>query len=100
MYERRSERRMKALKAGKILLSEWLSVNCTVRDMSSAGARLELETAVMLPSEFRLHILSADLVIPAAAVWQRRLEAGIRFTGVGVIGKVDDMPEWLELPAA
>jgi hypothetical protein len=84
--DRRQERRLRVLKAGKVLLSDWLSVDCTVRDISSAGARLEFDVPVSLPGEFRLKLVSADLTIPAVCAWQRRLEAGIRFTGVGTVG--------------
>jgi hypothetical protein len=45
-----------------------------------------------LPREFRLHIVSADLTVPATFAWQRRLEAGIRFTGIGMVGEVDNTP--------
>jgi hypothetical protein len=43
-----------------------------------------------LPGEFRLKLISADLTIPAVCAWQRRLEAGIRFTGVGTAGSLGD----------
>jgi hypothetical protein len=93
MRERRRERRHKILKLGKVMLTEWVSVNCIVRDISPGGARLEFEGPVFLPSEFQLCIVSADLTIPAVPAWQRRGEAGIRFTGVGTLGNVDNTPQ-------
>jgi len=99
MRERRRERRQKVLKEGKVLLTAWLSVNCIVRDISPGGARLEFEQPIDLPSEFRLRIVSADLTIPAVAAWQRRGEAGIRFTGVGVAGNVDNTPKRIQAAA-
>lgn len=99
MRERRRERRQKILKEGKVMLTEWVSVNCIVRDISPGGARLEFEGPVYLPSEFRLCIVSADLTIPAIPAWQRRGEAGIRFTGVGMAGDVDNSPRRIS-PAA
>lgn len=92
MDERRSEHRMKVLKQGKIVFADRVTLDCTVRDISSAGARLEFEGPVALPGEFRLCLVSADLTIPATCVWQRRLEAGIRFVGVGTAGPVDSSP--------
>lgn len=68
------------------MFTDWVSVDCIVRDISPGGARLEFLEPVNLPKEFRLYIVSADLTLPAAGVWQRRNEAGIRFTGVGIIG--------------
>ena len=88
MRERRGERRQKVLKEGKVMLTDWVSVNCVVRDISASGARLEFDRPVYLPSEFHLCIVSADLTFPAVPAWQRRSEAGIRFTGVGETGNV------------
>jgi hypothetical protein len=92
MRNRRQERRHKVLKAGKVMLTEWVSLNCTVRDISPGGARLEFDGPVFLPSAFHLCIISADLSIPAVPVWQKRGEAGIRFTGVGTVGNVNNTP--------
>ena len=93
MYERRRERRLKVLKAGKIVLSDLVAFDCTIRDISPGGAHLEFDTPISLPAEFNLRIVSADLLIPAATAWQRRLEAGVRFTGVGVIGPIGELVE-------
>ena len=49
-----------------MLLSERVSIDCLVRDISSGGARLEFLAPVNLPREFRLRIVSADLTVPAA----------------------------------
>lgn len=89
MRERRRERRHKVLKEGKIMLSDWASVSCVVRDISASGARLEFEGPVHLPSAFHLCIVSADLKIPAVLAWQQQNEAGVRFTGVGAAGNVE-----------
>ena len=85
MSDRRSERRLKVLKEGKVLLDDYVSVNCSIRDITPGGARLEFEGPVCLPSAFRLRMVSADVTIPATVIWQRRLEAGIRFIGVAVV---------------
>lgn len=89
MRDRRRERRHRVLKEGKVMLTDWVSVNCVVRDISPGGARLEFEGPVYLPSEFQLCIVSAELTIPAVPAWQRRGEAGVRFTGVGTTGTDD-----------
>ena len=91
--DRRNERRQLVLKEGKVILSERVSLDCIVRDISPGGARLEFETPVSLPPDFRLRIVSADLIIPATPAWQRKLEAGVRFTGVGMVGAVDNSPK-------
>lgn len=78
MQERQSPRR-KALKGGKILLSKWASIDCTIKDVTEAGARLEFKSPTELPAEFKLLILATDQTIPAELVWQRGLSAGVRF---------------------
>jgi hypothetical protein len=98
MHDRRNERRLKTLKEGRVELGGDVSVSCVVRDISPAGARLEFEAPAELPGEFRLLIVSAELTIPASLTWQRRFEAGVRFTGVGTAGGVDNSPK--RIPAA
>jgi hypothetical protein len=100
MIERRRERRQKVLKQGKVVLTESVSIDCVVRDLSPSGARIEFEAPLYLPSEFRLHIVSADLTIPAAPAWQKQREAGIRFVGVGTVGSVDNSPKRIVSTAA
>jgi hypothetical protein len=100
MWERRGERRQLVLKEGRVMLTDFVWVDCLVRDLSSTGARIEFERPIRLPAEFRLCIVSADLTIPATPVWQRRLEAGIRFVGVGMAGTVDNTPQRIIRSAA
>lgn len=88
--ERRAERRVRVLKAGKLLVSEHVTLDCTVRDISPGGARIELDGPYGLPPELLLRVVAADLTIPAAVIWQRRYEAGIRFVGIGVVGPLED----------
>jgi hypothetical protein len=95
MYERRRSARMRVLKEGRVLLGDHVAVDCIVRDISAGGARLEFDGPIDLPAAFRLRIVSADLTIPARPAWQRRLEAGVTFTGVGQVGAVDNSPERL-----
>ena len=85
MYERRSEHRRLVLKRGRILIAGRAAYECLVRDLTRGGARLEFRAPVLLPAEFKLCLVSTDLTIPAVCIWQRRLEAGIRFVGVGAV---------------
>lgn len=79
MQERQSTRR-KALKKGKILLSKWASIDCTIRDLSETGAKLQFEAPTELPAEFKLMIVTTEQVIPVELAWQRGLNAGVRFS--------------------
>lgn len=100
MCERRGERRRPVARKASVLLGDRASVNCTIRDLSPGGARLEFDGPTQLPDDFRLRIASADLIIPATAAWQSGREAGIRFTGVGSAGPVDNSPRRMVRSAA
>ena len=83
MDDGRSAHRRRALKAGKVVLSDWKVMDCTIRDLSDGGARLEFGTVFELPHEFRLLVVATNLMIPAELAWQRGQAAGVRFTGPG-----------------
>ena len=79
---REGSRRPRALKAGKLVMSDWTMIDCTIRDINESGARLEFGGMTQLPKEFRLLIVSSNEMFSAELAWQRGLSAGmIRFTG-------------------
>ena len=90
LYDRRAEPRQHVWKEGKVLLNDRVSLDCIVQDLSTGGARIALARPVSLPRDLRLCIVSADLTMPVACVWQRQLHAGLRFIGVGTVGRVDN----------
>jgi hypothetical protein len=77
----RSTHRQRTLKAAKVILTDWTTMDCTVRDISASGARLVFGDAFKLPEEFRVHIAMTNTVVPARLLWQRGLTAGVTFTG-------------------
>lgn len=79
--DNRSTVRRRTLKAGKIVLSDRTSIDCTIRDMSDGGAKLEFPAITLLPHEFHLMIVSENVLIPCEPAWQRGLSWGVRFTG-------------------
>lgn len=81
-FSRRATPRLRSLKEAKVVLSDWSVIDCLIRDMSGGGARLQFGAATDLPDEFRLLIMSTNVLIPAARVWQRGLLAGIKSTGL------------------
>ena len=78
---RRSEFRVRVLKRARVVLSTMTSIDCEIRDISSGGARIEFKAAIMLPEHFQLMTVSTRKIVPVQRVWQRGLEAGVRFTG-------------------
>lgn len=78
--ERRAHPRHKVYKGARAVFSaEWAGVNCIVRDVSSAGARLYCEEAALLPSRFQL-VLTADReMCDVRVVWRSRNLLGVAF---------------------
>jgi hypothetical protein len=79
--DKRRSRRQKTLKSGHLILSDWTTMDCTVRDLSPEGAKLVFGGPPALPKTFSLVVHSTDKLIPAELLWQRGLSAGIAFTG-------------------
>jgi hypothetical protein len=77
----RSSHRQRTLKAAKVVLTDWTMIDCTIRDISEGGARLVFGDAFSLPEEFRLLIVSTNMIVPVKLLWQRGLNAGVGFTG-------------------
>ena len=80
--DKRSARRMRVLKDGKIVTMNNLSViDCTVRDLSDTGARLRCQDQRAVPDEFRLLFPHERSIRPAKVVWRTHDQVGITFTG-------------------
>ena len=79
--EQRRARRQRALKAAKIVLSDWTTIDCTIRDLNEEGARLVFAGATSLPPEFRVISVAGNTIRPARLLWQRGLAAGVAFAG-------------------
>jgi hypothetical protein len=79
--EHRHARRQRTLKQARVVLSEWTTIDCKLRDVSEEGAHLVFGGAISLPEEFRLHNVSDASITPVKLKWQRGLEAGVTFTG-------------------
>ena len=77
----RSAHRQRTLKAAKVILTDWTTMDCTIRDISEGGARLLIGDAFALPEDFRILIVMSNTIVPAKLLWQRGLTAGVAFTG-------------------
>ncbi len=86
MSQNRISQRHRTLKEGKVVLTHWSVIDCRVRDLSEAGARLEFSGPTALPKDFRLCLVSSNLLVPVELAWQRPQSAGVRFTGPGEVG--------------
>ncbi len=79
--EHRSSIRRRTLKGAKVVLRDWSTFDCVIRNLSETGARLEFSDPVVLPEHFEVLMLEANTLVPADRVWERGTAMGIRFTG-------------------
>lgn len=78
---KRHAHRKRTLKEARAILSDWTVIDCTIRDLSDAGARLVFGNAFELPQEFRLLTVSTNMIVPVRLLWQRGASVGVAFTG-------------------
>ena len=78
---RRNARRFPAHHPAQIMLGPDAMIPCTVRDISTGGARIALKPQMDLPETFELFIAAHDLQVRRARVcWRRGDFAGIAFS--------------------
>jgi diguanylate cyclase (GGDEF)-like protein len=78
--DRRAAARNRVFKRGQILLPDMLStVECTIRDISTTGARLRVEGLFMAPDRFELMIPGTGEKRLVTRRWQRGNEFGVKF---------------------
>lgn len=81
MDEKRDIRRQRVLKSGKIIFNDGSSVvDCVIRNLSVAGARLEVPTTVGLPPEFTLLDAHSGRTYTAKVRWRRSDIMGVEFS--------------------
>lgn len=78
MEEKRVARRNRVLKAGTIEFGGG-GIDCTVRNLSEAGAALEVVTALFIPDRFTLFVPTEHLKRPCHIVWRKEKRIGIAF---------------------
>jgi hypothetical protein len=78
MVETRIATRHRVQKAATITFGG-IEVDCTVRNLSTTGALLELSNLVRLPKEFTLVVPEDGLRLPCAIVWRTEYRMGVHF---------------------
>ena len=56
-------------------------IDCTIRDMSDAGARLLIASTVGVPDAFHLFEKSSAMIYPATVIWRQPSAVGVKFDG-------------------
>ena len=79
MDEKRAEPRRRALLPGKILLSGGGAIDCLLRDRSSSGAKLKVESVIGIPDAFTLVIVPNQERREARVAWRKPHEIGVQF---------------------
>jgi len=78
--ERRHELRARTLKSARILLNHHQSViNCVVRNLSSTGACLKVETTLGIPDRFDVMFDVDKSIRPCRLAWHKETQIGVEF---------------------
>jgi PilZ domain len=78
MEERRTKPRQRILKAGTIEFDGG-SIDCTIRNLSTMGAALDVASPVGIPSNITLNIVSSQERQHCHIVWRKEKRIGVIF---------------------
>lgn len=79
MEERRKTPRHRTLKAGSITFNKDGGFTCRVRNLSQAGACLEVASQIGIPDDFVLKIESDHMEQPCHVIWRTATRMGVEF---------------------
>jgi PilZ domain-containing protein len=79
LQERRKVARRRTLKAGSISFNRAAGIDCRVRNLSPAGACLEVASQVGVPDDFVLVVESDHLQKPCHVIWRTATRLGVEF---------------------
>ena len=82
MEERRKVQRHRTLKAGSISFNRAAGIDCRVRNMSPAGACLEVASQIGIPDDFVLVVESDHLQQSCHVIWRTATRMGVEFRAV------------------
>jgi hypothetical protein len=77
--ERRSAARHRTFKAGSISFNRAGGIDCRVRNLSRAGACLEVASQLGIPEDFELVIEHDHFHQPCHVVWRTATRLGVEF---------------------
>jgi len=79
MEERRKVQRHRTLKAGNIIFNRAGEIDCRVRNLSPAGACLEVASQLGIPDRFVLVVATDHLQQPCHVIWRSATRMGVAF---------------------
>ena len=80
MVEHRRSPRLRTIKGGSIIFGLTATIDCIIRNMSDAGASLEVANPGGIPGEFTLLIRPEIIKRKCHVVWRTGRRIGVRFT--------------------
>ena len=80
MDERRKVQRHRTFKAGSISFNRSAGIDCRVRNLSPAGACLEVASQLGIPDDFILVIAHDRLREPCHVIWRTATRLGVEFS--------------------
>lgn len=57
----------------------WSLINCTVRDISEDGAKLQIDPSLEIPTNFELLLVQEMKIVSVRIRWRRRNFMGVQF---------------------
>ncbi|MBI3703748.1 MAG: PilZ domain-containing protein [Rhizobiales bacterium] len=79
MDERRKVQRHRTLKAGHIAFNRAGTIDCQVRNLSPAGACLEVASPLGIPDRFMLVVDADHMQQPCHVIWRTATRMGVAF---------------------
>lgn len=79
MDDKRKVQRHRTLKAGSISFNRDAGIDCRIRNLSAAGACLEVASQVGVPDDFVLVIEADHLKQPCHVIWRTATRLGVEF---------------------
>jgi hypothetical protein len=80
MNERRAARRQRVFKAGTIEFGAG-GIDCIIRNVSPAGAALDVASPAGIPHEITLNTITSDQHQHCYIVWRKEKRIGVTFAG-------------------
>jgi hypothetical protein len=77
--EKRDIPRLRTFKGGSILFGVAVVIDCTIKNMSEAGAALEVQSHVGIPGEFVLLIQPERAKRTCRVIWRSAKRIGVQF---------------------
>jgi hypothetical protein len=78
MVETRCAPRYRVLKPATIGSGK-NAINCIVRDLSTSGASIEVESQINIPESFVIFVTEDDLHLSCRVVWRKDYRIGVSF---------------------